>query len=46
MKFSEFETCKKAGVTDIVGIMVGYDGIVLAQNKANAPLNITKKNFS
>ncbi|BEK37321.1 phosphate-binding protein [Campylobacter coli] len=43
MKFSEFETCKKAGVTDIVGIMVGYDGIVLAQNKANAPLNITKK---
>lgn len=43
MKLSEFETCKKAGVTDIVGIMIGYDGIVLAQNKTNAPLNITKK---
>lgn len=46
MKLSEFETCKKAGVTDIVGMMIGYDGIVLAQNKTNAPLNITKKNFS
>lgn len=41
IKTSEFEACKKAGVTDIVGVMVGYDGIVLAQNKANAPINIT-----
>ncbi|MFQ6341744.1 substrate-binding domain-containing protein [Campylobacter sp. VTCC 70190] len=43
IKPSEFETCKKAGVTDIVGVMIGYDGIVLAQNKTNTPLNITKK---
>ncbi|EAL5903541.1 phosphate-binding protein [Campylobacter lari] len=41
IKPSEFETCKKSGVSDIVGIMIGYDGIVLAQNKINAPLNIS-----
>ncbi|HEF1622619.1 TPA: substrate-binding domain-containing protein [Campylobacter lari] len=41
IKSSEFETCKKSGVSDIVGIMIGYDGIVLAQNKINAPLNIS-----
>lgn len=43
MKSSEFDTCKKNGVTDIVGVMIGYDGIVLAQNKTNAPLNISKE---
>lgn len=41
MKTSEFDICQKNGVKDIVGVMIGYDGIVLAQNKANAPLNIT-----
>ncbi|TQR61310.1 PstS family phosphate ABC transporter substrate-binding protein [Campylobacter troglodytis] len=40
IKSSEFETCQKNGVNEIVGVMVGYDGIVLAQNKANAPINI------
>ncbi|KGI55743.1 PstS family phosphate ABC transporter substrate-binding protein [Campylobacter sp. MIT 97-5078] len=41
MKPSEFKACQDAGVKDIIGVMIGYDGIVLAQNKANAPLNIT-----
>lgn len=41
IKPSEFEACQKSGVTDIIGVMIGYDGIVLAQNKINAPLNIT-----
>ncbi|MBF7042217.1 substrate-binding domain-containing protein [Campylobacter volucris] len=41
IKPSEFEVCQKSGVTDIIGVMIGYDGIVLAQNKINAPLNIT-----
>lgn len=41
IKQSEFEACQKSGVSDIVGVMIGYDGIVFAQNKANAPLNIT-----
>lgn len=41
MKMSEFQNCQKNGVKSIVGVMIGYDGIVLAQNKINAPLNIT-----
>lgn len=45
MKESEFQACKKAGVTDIMGIMIGYDGIVLAQNKINPHLNITLKDL-
>ncbi|MCR6585272.1 substrate-binding domain-containing protein [Campylobacter insulaenigrae] len=41
IKPSEFEVCQNSGVKDILGVMIGYDGIVLAQNKINAPLNIT-----
>jgi phosphate transport system substrate-binding protein len=33
MKKSEFEACKKAGVTDIVEIKIGFDGIVVADDK-------------
>lgn len=36
MKKSEFETCQKNGVKDVVEVRVGYDGIVLA-NAKNAP---------
>lgn len=45
MKLSEFEICQKAGVTDIMAVMIGYDGIVLAQNKNNPPLNIQIKDI-
>jgi phosphate transport system substrate-binding protein len=41
MKKSEFETCAKNGVTDIVEAFIGYDGIAIAQNKSNAKLNLT-----
>jgi phosphate transport system substrate-binding protein len=34
IKKSEFETCQKNGVTDIVEVKVGYDGIALANSKA------------
>jgi phosphate transport system substrate-binding protein len=36
IKKSEFETCAKNGVTDIVEIKVGYDGLTLA-NAASGP---------
>ena len=45
IKMSEFEICQKSGITNIVGIMIGYDGIVLAQNKSNPPLNIKAKDL-
>jgi phosphate transport system substrate-binding protein len=36
MKKSEWDACQAAGVTDIVEIKIGYDGIVIADAK-NAP---------
>jgi len=41
MKSKELETCKAAGVTP-VEIKVGFDGIVLANSKAGAAVDLTK----
>jgi phosphate transport system substrate-binding protein len=43
IKPAELATCSKNGVKDVVEIKVGYDGIVLAQSKAGASLNLTRK---
>lgn len=43
MKKSEFEDCQKNGVTDIVELKVGIDGLTMAQSKAGAGLNLTRK---
>jgi phosphate transport system substrate-binding protein len=44
MKKTEFETCQKNGVKDIVEVKIGYDGIVVAQSKkAKAKLELTRK---
>jgi len=43
MKASEFETCKTNGVTDIVEIQVGLDGIALASAKGGITMNLTPK---
>ncbi|MBF0302928.1 MAG: PstS family phosphate ABC transporter substrate-binding protein [Desulfamplus sp.] len=43
MKKSECEMCDKNGVTDILEVKIGYDGIVLANSKKSAPMNITRK---
>jgi len=43
MKVSEFQNCQKNGVKNIFGIMIGYDGISIAQSKENPPLNLTKE---
>jgi phosphate transport system substrate-binding protein len=40
MKASEFDACAKNGVTDIIEIRIGYDGIVVAMDKRAADLNI------
>ena len=42
MKSSEFEDCAKNGVTEIVEIKIGYDGIVLANAKNGPEFNLTK----
>lgn len=41
MKDSEFEAAEKNGVTDITEAKIGYDGIAIAQNKANPHFDIT-----
>jgi phosphate transport system substrate-binding protein len=43
MKESEFATCKKFGVTDIVEVKIGYDGIVLAHSKKAPAMKLTRK---
>jgi phosphate transport system substrate-binding protein len=43
IKPAELATCAQNGVKDVVEIKVGYDGIVLAQNKNGQSLNLTRK---
>ena len=43
IKKSEVERCAKNGVTDVVEIKVGYDGIVMANSKAAPQMKITRK---
>jgi len=41
MKTSEWELCQKNGVKNIVGVVIGFDGISIAQNKNNPALDLT-----
>ncbi len=43
IKKSEFEDCAKNGVTDIVEIKIGFDGLSLAQSKDAPDLGLTKQ---
>lgn len=43
IKKGEFETCQKNGVTEVVEIKIGYDGIVIANSKSATPVTLTKQ---
>jgi phosphate transport system substrate-binding protein len=43
MKKSEFEACQAAGVTEIVELKIGFDGIVMANAKAAPTFNVTRE---
>jgi phosphate transport system substrate-binding protein len=43
IKPAEVEGCAKNGVQQIVEVKIGYDGIVLANSKKHARLNVTKE---
>ena len=45
IKAEEFETCVKNGVSDITGMMVGFDGIAIAQSKTNGETTLTKEHL-
>ncbi len=42
IKKSEYETCQKNGVTDIVELKIGFDGIVLANAKSGPEFKISR----
>ena len=43
MKKSEWDQCQANGVTEIVEIKIGYDGIVVANDKRGATFNLTRE---
>jgi len=43
VKQSELDTCAKNGVTDVIEVKVGYDGIALASSKAAPEMALTRK---
>ncbi len=45
MKASEYATCHKNGVTDIVEVLIGYDGIALANAVSSDQVEITLKDL-
>ncbi|WP_339136199.1 MAG: substrate-binding domain-containing protein [Candidatus Electrothrix sp. GW3-4] len=45
IKKSEYDTCMKSGVKEIVEVKIGYDGIVLANSKKAKRFTLTKKNI-
>jgi phosphate transport system substrate-binding protein len=46
IKKSEFERCQRNGVEDIIEVMFGFDGIVIAQNAENPPLDFTREQLT
>lgn len=43
MKKGEFETCVKNGVSEIIEIKIGFDGLTVAESKSGKFNNITKQ---
>ncbi|BCD97272.1 substrate-binding domain-containing protein [Marinagarivorans cellulosilyticus] len=45
IKSSEFEDCQKNGVKDIVEVLIGYDGIVIANSVKAKPMTLELKDI-
>ena len=45
IKKSEFETCQKNGVKDVIEVKIGYDGIVVANSKKADAFKLTRKDL-
>jgi phosphate transport system substrate-binding protein len=41
MKKGEFDACQKNGVTEIIEVNIGFDGLTMAQSKTGAPMKLT-----
>jgi len=45
IKASEYKLCQTNGVKDIIEVLIGYDGIVIANSKVNEPMKLTRKDL-
>ncbi len=45
IKKSEFEACESKGVTEIVEVKIGYDGIVVANDKSAPDMKLSRKDL-
>jgi phosphate transport system substrate-binding protein len=45
MKKSEYDMCQRNGVTDITEVLIGYDGIVVANAKTAKQMNLSRKDL-
>jgi phosphate transport system substrate-binding protein len=45
IKQSEIDKCRNNGVTEIVEVKIGYDGIVLANSKKAKPMKLSRKDI-
>lgn len=43
IKLSEYQSCQRNGVKELVQVKIGFDGIVLANGKNGADFNLTKR---
>ena len=43
MKKSEFELCEKNGVKDVTEVLLGYDGLSVANSRKGKKINVTKE---
>lgn len=43
MKKSEWELCTKNGVDDVTEVLIGYDGLSIAQSRKGRPLDLSKE---
>ncbi|NND00617.1 MAG: phosphate ABC transporter substrate-binding protein [Gammaproteobacteria bacterium] len=45
IKIGEFQDCRNNGVKDLVEVLIGYDGIVLANAKGGTPYQLSRKDI-
>ncbi|CAC9959758.1 Phosphate ABC transporter, substrate-binding protein PstS (TC 3.A.1.7.1) [uncultured Gammaproteobacteria bacterium] len=43
IKLSEYNKCQKNGVKDIIEVMIGFDGIAIANSKQGPAFNLTRR---
>ena len=45
IKQSEMDTCAKNGVTEVIEVKIGYDGIVVANAAGTKPMSLTRRDL-